>query len=785
MGGTDTTIYAHWIINSYDLVVKPNSGEWDTHTANQTYNLDYDEEKNIVDPTKEGYSFTGWTLTGTGSTYDSSTKKFKMGYENASLEANYEINTYTLTIEYDNEDEDDEFELDYQETKTITEPTKEGYTFSGWDDGENDLSYLSGSTYTQPAHDVTLTATWTPNTYKWIVYHEKQSVDGSQYTLVDTEEGEDEFGETFSGTLKNYTGFANPALQEKTIRVENNYPPTTNVIDYEYDRNTYRLTIDANGGTYSGTNPEDIVYEDTRNISDPTKTCHTFNNWTLTGSGSTIQNRVFTMGSENATLTANWNMITYTITFDPNGGSIIDPSDASQTVNCGNAISLLTASDITRVGYQFNGWWTDASGGTQITAGTTPNSSQIIYAHWTPITYTITLDKQDGSGGTDYIYEVYDNGYYLNNDGTNEMTTSTNGITIPSRTSYNFEGYYTGTNGSGTQYIDASGNITNNALNNYFSDSGTLYAKWVPDTVTVNLENAKFSDNTTSKTLSSGTQVEITAVLPSDYTESSYTGNSACSTSSDVGNTYYQVHHSYSVSSWNVSNSTSQSIMYTVPSSDVTVTATISDTTSEVNKYECQSVGASYSNGYYYCNSGDTRSGSTCTKNLGAAKYTCPDGGTVSGSTCTKTSAASSCTYTKTSGYWSASYSCSNGTGTIQTCSYSTTTCNGGRAGRTSTFMCTYTGSANLCQNCNSAIGLSCSVGENSGYRNGGSMPSSESCSCPSTTTTYDATLTCSSGTLSSGYCYSTYNAYYSNGYYYCNNGTLDNEYCIVFNSVN
>ena len=95
----DVTIYAHWIKARFDLIVKPNGGEWEGHTANQTYNLEYEEEKNISDPTKEGHTFTGWTVSGNGSSISNGT--FKMGHENASIEARYDINQYKLTIDLD------------------------------------------------------------------------------------------------------------------------------------------------------------------------------------------------------------------------------------------------------------------------------------------------------------------------------------------------------------------------------------------------------------------------------------------------------------------------------------------------------------------------------------------------------------------------------------------------------------------------------------------------------------------------------------------------------------
>ena len=76
------TIYAKWEPRKYTLTVIYNNGK-----DNDVYELDYEEEKNIDDPVKEGYTFTKWNLTGAGSSIND--KVFKMGYEDAVIEANY------------------------------------------------------------------------------------------------------------------------------------------------------------------------------------------------------------------------------------------------------------------------------------------------------------------------------------------------------------------------------------------------------------------------------------------------------------------------------------------------------------------------------------------------------------------------------------------------------------------------------------------------------------------------------------------------------------------------
>lgn len=95
--------------------------------------------------------------------------------------------------------------------------------------------------------------------------------------------------------------------------------------------------------------------------------------------------------------------------------------------------------------------------------------------------FEITLDNQgaDVVQGTDYIYEKYSIGFYLNSSATTQMTTSSNGITIPEKDGYTFQGYYTQTNGGGTQYIDENGKLTSSANSSNFTADDTLYAYYI------------------------------------------------------------------------------------------------------------------------------------------------------------------------------------------------------------------------------------------------------------------------------------------------------------------
>ena len=135
--------------------------------------------------------------------------------------------------------------------------------------------------------------------------------------------------------------------------------------------------------------------------------------------------------------------------------------------------------------------------------------------------YTITLDKQNCANGTvagtTYIYEKYDDGYYLDSAASSnkKMSTSANPITIPQKTGYTFGGYYTATNGGGVQYIAASGKLTSSASATQFSANGTLYASCPANTYTLTFNG---NGATTNGTGSVTVTYDSSALSPSSIT---------------------------------------------------------------------------------------------------------------------------------------------------------------------------------------------------------------------------------------------------------------------------
>lgn len=197
-----------------------------------------------------------------------------------------------------------------------------------------------------------------------------------------------------------------------------------------------------------------------------------------------------------------WSYANYTVTFDPGDGGSVTPT--SKTVTYGSTYGTLPTPS--KTGYNFDGWFT--SGGDQIQAGDTVSltGNLTLYAHWTVKSTSITFNKRDGTGGADSATLTYGQ--------------SASDISVPTKAGHSFGGYYTESDGTGTQ-IYTGGGVFNPTVNDYvLAHSGStvnLYAKWTPNAYSVTLELNGGTNN--GSALTSYTY-GVGATLPKDMTKS-------------------------------------------------------------------------------------------------------------------------------------------------------------------------------------------------------------------------------------------------------------------------
>ncbi len=138
------TLYAGWDILSYVIRVRLENGEQDI-IINQNYGTPVTVPD---DPTREGYTFIGWDIPFPA----------KMPAKITTITALWTINQYTITFDTAGGSEIDSIEQDYDTAITAPDaPTKEGYTFIGWD---------TTVPKKMPAKDMTVKARWQINRYK-------------------------------------------------------------------------------------------------------------------------------------------------------------------------------------------------------------------------------------------------------------------------------------------------------------------------------------------------------------------------------------------------------------------------------------------------------------------------------------------------------------------------------------------------------------------------------------------------------------------------------------------
>ena len=239
----------------------------------------------------------------------------------------------------------------------------------------------------------------------------------------------------------------------------------------------YTVSYNANGGSGApGSQQKRTGINLTLSNTTPSRTGYTFQGWNTTsnGSGTNYAKGATYSANSGATLYAKWTANTYTVTLNQQSGT---GGSGSTTATYASAMPSITVP--TRTGYTFQGYFTDTNGkGTKYynANGTSAKNwdktaATTLYAYWTANTYTVTLDRQSGTGGSASVTATY--------------AAAMPSMTVPTRTGYVFQGYFTEAGGAGTKYYNANGT---SAKNWDKTAATTLYAYWTAGTYTVTLD---------------------------------------------------------------------------------------------------------------------------------------------------------------------------------------------------------------------------------------------------------------------------------------------------------
>ena len=314
--------------HSYTLVYKVDGEEH--HTEEVPYGTTLTP---IEYPEREGHSFSGWTGL-----------PLTMPAHEVEVTGEFVINQYTITFDANGGSEVAPITQDYNTAITAPDaPTREGYTFMGWNE---ELPA------TMPARDLTLTAQWQINTYE-LIYN----VDGITYTMVPVTYGDaitldpapTKEGHTFSGWSE----------------VPATMPAHDVVVTGSFTANIYKLVYKVDGEVYKTT---EVTYaKDITPEAAPEKEGHTFSGWSKIPA---------TMPAHDVEVTGSFTVNTYKLVYKVDG-------EVYKTTEVTYAKDITPEAAPEKEGHTFSGWSeipaTMPAYDVEVTGSFTVNTYQLIY----------------------------------------------------------------------------------------------------------------------------------------------------------------------------------------------------------------------------------------------------------------------------------------------------------------------------------------------------------------------------------------------------------------------
>jgi uncharacterized repeat protein (TIGR02543 family) len=443
----DRNYTANWTADPYTITFDVNGGDvlsvpvdWDS------YDMDHLPVNNIsLTPTYPGYAFAGWT--GHGQTNQMNpfgiTSSTTGVPGNLTYTAQWILTAYRITYDLKGGTLGSLSNPDLYDVTTATfslnNPTLLGNTFAGWTGTNGTTPQRVVEIPLGSTGDRTYVANWTTDTYI-ISYDYAGGVAPSNPNIASYNVDELPFDINQHPTRAGYE-FDGWTSDNDTTPIKNITVPVGTIGDLSYTANwkivDYSISYELNGGT------EGVPNNPTRYnvealpilLSNPTQTGYTFIGWT--GANGTIPQTTVTIpvgATENRTYTANWSADEYQIEYHYAGGT--PPGGQIRTSYYITDTPFDITHQPTRTGYEFAGWV--GSNGhnpeTQVSVAQGTLGDLTYTAQWTPVTYEITYQLNNGEAVNPGDYTIESAPFTLTN---------------PTRSGYSFVGWSgTGLTGS-------------------------------------------------------------------------------------------------------------------------------------------------------------------------------------------------------------------------------------------------------------------------------------------------------------------------------------------------
>ena len=278
----DETDHEQNVITYYEVVFKYEDKAGTLHTLTTQQIESGKAAVAPAAPEKDGYRFIGWDKDFSNVTAD---MEVTAQYSEIGAKVKYQIIYQYTDGTVAAQPWVAEFEKGVTYENTITSPQLEGFSV------DQSTVIFSGKVET----DQTITVTYTGTATTYTVKHLLQNTDGKTYTEDASETIDGTTGTTTVAAARAYKGFTSQEVSQAKVNADG-----STVVEIKYDRNSYRLTWNTDGGSY--VEPSDILYGASITLpKEPTKLGYTFKGW---------NNCPATMPAEDTTVTAKWEINT-------------------------------------------------------------------------------------------------------------------------------------------------------------------------------------------------------------------------------------------------------------------------------------------------------------------------------------------------------------------------------------------------------------------------------------------------------------------------------------------
>ncbi|GEM_PF-6331540 len=469
----DTTLYAHWL---YTLVYASANDSEGTVTGDLEQQVQHGKNGTAVTAVPStGFSFATWS--------DDSVENPRTDEgvtDSLSVTASFTWNVYTLSyaaltggILQGNAEQQVSHGEDGSRVEAIPNT---GYQFTSWSDGVVPTSIRTDRNVTS---DIAVSAQFEPITYRVSFDTHGGSAIPDQIVDYQKKAARPSNDPTRSGyRFKDW-------YTDPVVDFQFDFDATVDYLDDDGDRlivahaqwvARFTVTYDSDGGDAVAA----LTVDDGTPITAPTppaKTGSTFAGW-YTGPGGTGDPWTFGIDTitSDTTLYAKWNVNSWWVTYRENGASGTLP--AMEENLYGSLVQVAQQGDLTKDGYEFNGWNTNEDGTGQGYAPgakfTMPASDVYLYAQWTDATrYQLQYDANGGAGTVPVAGGFVAGTKVFVQDNTGNLT----------KTGFYFNGWNTSADGLGTQ-------LTPGDIYTMPSTPVTLYARWAVQQYTVYLNYA-------------------------------------------------------------------------------------------------------------------------------------------------------------------------------------------------------------------------------------------------------------------------------------------------------